>query len=129
LNNVTYSTPKSELPVTNYDSPPANYHSPLTIYRLLFALFVQNKPNLQKPENHRNPLATNKLRQYLPFGHPKSKPKANPNKPKQSQSDPRFSPVMAPQTQNKPKQTQTKPISPKTPGNQRKLRLRKGLQK
>jgi len=41
----------------------------------------------------------------------KSSPqKANPNKPKQSQSDPRFSPVIAPQNQSKPKQTQTNPI-------------------
>jgi hypothetical protein len=35
-----------------------------------------------------------------------SRVKANPNKPKQSQSDPHFSPVMAPQSQNEPKQTQ-----------------------
>jgi hypothetical protein len=51
LNIVSYSTPKSELPITNYGSPPANYHSPLTIYRSPLSLFVQNKPNL---ENRRN---------------------------------------------------------------------------
>jgi hypothetical protein len=35
-------------------------------------------------------------------------PKANPSKPKQTQSDPHFSLVMAPQSQSKPKQTQSK---------------------
>ena len=35
--------------------------------------------------------------------------KANPNKPKQSQSDPHFSPVRAYRSQNEPKQTQSKP--------------------
>jgi hypothetical protein len=38
-----------------------------------------------------------------------SRPKANPNEPKQSQSDPHFSPAKATQSQNEPKQTQSKP--------------------
>jgi hypothetical protein len=42
-------------------------------------------------------------------------PKANPNEPKQSQSDPRFSLTRAPQSQNKPKRTQSKPNFPKNP--------------
>jgi hypothetical protein len=37
--------------------------------------------------------------------------KANPNKPKQSQYDPHFSPVRGPRSQNEPKQTQSNPIS------------------
>ena len=36
-----------------------------------------------------------------------SRAKAKPNKPKQSQSDPRFSLTRAPQIQNEPKQTQS----------------------
>jgi hypothetical protein len=49
------------------------------------------------------------------FYPPKTNPKRTQNEPKQSQADPRFSPVMAPQSQNEPKRTQSKPNSPKTP--------------
>jgi len=63
-----------------------------------------------------NPICTNlriSLTSFLVEAYTKnakfSLPKANPSKPKQSQSHPRFSPVIAPQSQNKPKQTQSKP--------------------
>jgi hypothetical protein len=53
--------------------------------------------------------------------------KTNPNEPKQTQSDPRFSLTRAPQSQNEPKQTQANPIysEPVEPiSNQRNARAR-----
>jgi hypothetical protein len=71
---------------------------------------VQNEPNLVRLRRIQNPLFHKDLRQSGRLRITKSKPKANPNKPKQSQSDPDFSPVRGSQSQNKPKQTQTNPI-------------------
>jgi hypothetical protein len=65
-----------------------------------------------------NPICTNRqydLASLLTEAYVKnakfSPPKANPNKPKQSQYDPHFSPVRGTQSQSKPKQTQSNPIS------------------
>ena len=67
--------------------------------------FVQTNPNRQKAEITTSPVRTNT---YGKTG-PSAQLKTNPNEPKQSQSDPHFSLVMAPQSQNEPKQTQSKP--------------------
>ena len=74
---------------------------------------MQNKPNLVRllpavcvAGRIQNPLFDKGLRKYKAFGHPKSKPKTNPNEPKRTQSKPNFWPVRGTQTQNEPKQTQ-----------------------
>ena len=110
LNNVTYSIRNSDSLFTIYLLPVTNPHSQLTIYRLPLYLFVQNEPNLEKRPNERKLSYHKWLRQYARLRTAKNEPKTNPNEPKQSQSHPHFSPVIAPQTQNTPKHTQTKPI-------------------
>jgi hypothetical protein len=105
LNIVCYLIPNSELPDTNYDSPPAPYHSPLTIYRLPFHLFVQNKPNLHKPQIYLNLFTCKDLRKNHQILPPKSKPK-------QTQTKPIRPPFFARYGTPNPKQTQTNPIKP-----------------
>jgi hypothetical protein len=83
------------------------YPSPNTKYEIRDARYEQvsckTNPICRKPEYALTSLAPKAYAKNTNF----SPPKANPNKPNQSQSDPRFSPVMAPQSQNKPKQTQS----------------------
>jgi hypothetical protein len=66
--------------------------------------FVQTNPISKKPENTLTSFMKKGYERNVRF----SPTKTNPNEPKQSQSDPHFSPVIAPQSQNEPKQTQSK---------------------
>jgi hypothetical protein len=105
VNIVIYSTPNSELPDTNLDSPPAPHHPPLTIYRLPLQLFVQNKPNLHKPQIWLNSLSCKglcKKHRILP----------HKSKPKQTQSKPIRPPFFARYGTPNPKQTQANPNKP-----------------
>jgi len=116
------TSPLSSYPPTNRIPPegPPQFcilHFDLCIFRYKCRESSTNRPFSCKT----NPICTNpeySLTSVLTKTYAKNAeftpPKANPNKPKQSQSDPHFSPVMAPQSQNKPKRTQNKPNSPKT---------------
>jgi hypothetical protein len=92
---------------TQYD--PRNTHhdvrNPITQYAIRYTtceFFVQTNPICTNPEYALTSFSAKAYVKDARF----SPAKANPNKPKQSQSDPHFSPVIAPQTQNEPKQTQ-----------------------
>jgi hypothetical protein len=87
----------------------ATRHTQYDIRHTTYELFVQTNPISKKPAINAIPFSQTTYENIRPFG----RPKTNPNEPKQSQSDPRFSPVMAPQSQNEPKRTQTNPNEPK----------------
>jgi hypothetical protein len=67
---------------------------------------VQNKPNFEKRRNESNRCCHNGLRKNKAFGHPKSKPKANPNKAKAKPISGPSGPPKAKANPSKPKQTQ-----------------------
>jgi len=88
------------LPITTHH-PPFSTHPPTTNHKPPTKSCKTN-PNCTNPQMNVSPVRTMNYEQIAM----NNAAKANPSKPKQSQSDPHFSPVMAPQTQNKPKQTQ-----------------------
>ena len=92
----------------SYHLPITTHHPPFTPQNLPFTVYLCHFSRKTNPisKNAQMNLTSVFTMGYKNMG-PSTDRKANPSKPKQSQSDPRFSPVMAPQTQNKPKQTQS----------------------
>jgi len=89
-----------QLPITTHHPPLTTHNLPFTVY--LFTFSCKTNPICT---NHEYTL-TSCLAEIYGKNDDFSPAKANPNEPKQSQSHPHFSPVIAPKSQNKPKQTQ-----------------------
>ena len=91
-----------QLPFTSYHLPITTHHLPITVYLLTFS--CKTNPILSASGGFKTLYLTKAYGKNAKF----SGAKANPNKPKQSQSDPHFSLVRGTQSQNEPKQTQSK---------------------